>query len=45
MLNFTKNSARTIVIDPKLINTDKHVELISEKATTGVPRIVDMLMS
>ena len=45
LLNFTKNSARTIVIDPKLINTDKYVELISEKATTGVPRIVDMLMS
>ena len=45
LLNFTKNGARTIVIDPKLINTDKYVELISEKATTGVPRIVDMLMS
>ena len=45
LLNFTKNGARNIVIDPKLTNTDKYVELISEKATTGVPRIVDMLMS
>ena len=45
LLNFTKNGARNIVIDPKLSNTDKYVELISEKATTGVPRIVDMLMS
>ena len=45
LLNFTKNGARTIVIDPKLSNTDKYVELISEKATTGVPRIVNMLMS
>ena len=45
LLNFTKNGARTIVIDPKLINTDKYVELISEKATIGVPRIVDILMS
>jgi len=45
LLNFTKNSARNIVVDPKLINTDKDVELISENATTGVPRIVDMLMS
>ena len=45
LLNFTKNGARTIVIDPKLSNTDKYVEFISEKATTGVPRIVDMLMS
>jgi len=45
LLNFTKNDARNIVIDPKLTNTDKYVELISEKATTGVPRIVDMLMS
>ncbi len=45
LLNFTKNSSRTIVIDPKLTNTDKYVELISENATTGVPKIVDMLMS
>mgnify|MGYP001325989886 FL=1 len=45
LLDFTKNSARNIVIDPKLTKTDKYVELISEKATTGVPRIVDMLMS
>ena len=45
LLNFTKNSARIIVIDPKLTNTDKYVELISENATTGVPKIVDMLMS
>ncbi len=45
LLNFTKNGARNIVIDPNLTNTDKYVELISEKATTGVPRIVDMLMS
>ena len=45
LLNFTKNGARTIVIDPKLSNTDKYVELISEKATIGVPRIVDILMS
>ena len=45
LLNFTKNGARTIVIDPKLSNTDKYIELISEKATIGVPRIVDILMS
>ena len=45
LLNFTKNGARTIVIDPKLSNTDKYIELISEKATIGVPRLVDILMS